>query len=69
MGKSIRQLDDGDPLLTTREVAGLFSVDDKTVRRWAAGKRLPSIKTPGGDWRFRTSAVRTFLTGRADGET
>ena len=44
-------------LLTASEVARRFSVDPKTVTRWAKAGKLPSIKTPGGHRRFRKSVV------------
>lgn len=50
-----------DPLLTSPEVAALFRVDAKTVSRWATAGRLPSIKTPGGQRRFRSSAIEALL--------
>lgn len=46
-----------DPLMTPGEVARLFRVDPKTVTRWAASGRIPSIRTPGGHARFRKSDV------------
>jgi excisionase family DNA binding protein len=48
-------------LLTPSEVARLFRVDPKTVTRWAANGRLNSIKTPGGQRRFRESEVNDLL--------
>lgn len=56
-----------DPFMTPREVAALFRVDPKTVTRWAIAGRIESIRTPGGHRRFRTSAVRAFLTEDGDG--
>lgn len=53
--------DTDDPLMTPGEVAKLFRVDPKTVTRWATAHRLPSLVTPGGHRRFRTSVVRRFL--------
>ncbi len=50
-----------DPLLTPAEVAAMFRVDPKTVTRWAAAERLPSIKTLGGHRRFRRSDVEALL--------
>ena len=50
-------------LLTPGEVAALFRVDPKTVSRWAAAKRITSIRTPGGHRRFRESDVRALLRG------
>ena len=54
---------DDDPLLTPSEVAVLFRVDAKTVTRWAAVGRLPSLRTPGGHRRFRRSTVADLLVG------
>lgn len=50
-----------DKLLTPGEVAKKFRVDPKTVTRWAKDGKLPSINTPGGHKRFRTSTVNKFL--------
>jgi len=50
-----------DPLLTRVEVAEKFGVEPKTVSRWAAAGLLPSTKTPGGQRRFRRSAVEALL--------
>ena len=50
-------------LLTSGEVAQLFRVDPKTVTRWAAAGRIPSIRTPGGHRRFAESQVRALLRG------
>ena len=57
--------DDGDRLLTPGEVAALFRVDPKTVTRWAAAGRIPSIRTPGGHRRFRESEVQALLENGA----
>jgi excisionase family DNA binding protein len=50
-----------DTLLTPGEVARLFRVDPKTVVRWAAAGRIPSLRTPGGHCRFLESDVRAYL--------
>ncbi|WP_074415851.1 MerR family transcriptional regulator [Mycolicibacterium fortuitum] len=48
-------------LLTTTEVAERFRVDTSVVRRWvASGKLKPSIKTPGGHYRFDESTIAEF---------
>ena len=48
-------------LLTTSEVAARFRVDTSAVRRWvAAGLLKPTIKTPGGHYRFAESDVDAF---------
>lgn len=53
----------GERLLTPAEVAALFRVDPKTVTRWAAAKKISSIRTPGGHRRYRESEVRALLEG------
>ncbi|MFB9248423.1 helix-turn-helix domain-containing protein [Sphaerisporangium melleum] len=50
-------------LLTTGEVAKLLRVDAKTVTRWAAAGRIPSIKTPGGHHRIPRAHVEAILRG------
>ena len=50
-------------LLTPGEVARLFSVDPKTVTRWAKAGKLSSIRTLGGHRRYRESEVRALLAG------
>lgn len=51
-----------DRLLTPREVAKRFSVDPKTVTRWAKGGHLHPVRTPGGHRRYRESEVEKFFT-------
>jgi excisionase family DNA binding protein len=36
-------------------------VDRKTVTRWAADGKLPSIRTPGGHRRYKASDVRAIM--------
>lgn len=50
-----------DKLLTPAEVAALFRVDPKTVTRWAAAGRIPSVRTPGGHRRFKAGIVNRLL--------
>lgn len=50
-----------DPLLTPAQVAAMFTVDPRTVSRWAKTGRLPCARTPGGHRRFRESVVRAML--------
>jgi len=47
--------------LTPAEVGELFRVDPKTVTRWASSGRINSIRTPGGQHRFRESEVQALL--------
>lgn len=39
--------------LTRTEVATLFGVSASTVTRWARSGLLPSVRTPGGHYRYR----------------
>ncbi len=48
-------------LLTPAEVAALFSVDPKTVTRWAKAGKLTAIRTLGGHRRYRQSEVMGLL--------
>ncbi|MER5424388.1 helix-turn-helix domain-containing protein [Streptosporangium roseum] len=49
-------------LLTSKEVAGLFRVDPKTIARWARVGALAAVRTPGGRLlRFPETAVRAAL--------
>mgnify|MGYP001614673223 FL=1 len=60
-GTTSHDLLSGDRLLKPCEVADLFRVDPKTVGRWAAKGRIGSIRTPGGDRRYRGSEIRALL--------
>lgn len=55
---------DIEPLLTPAEVAALLQVDPKTVARWAAKGKLPSLRTPGGHRRYRQADVQHFIGDR-----
>ena len=44
-------------LLSPGQVAEMFSVDPKTVTRWAKAGKLTSIRTLGGHRRYRKSEV------------
>lgn len=51
-----------DPLLmTAEEAAEVFRVSAYTVRAWARRGRLPRVKTPGGQVRFRRADVAALL--------
>ena len=52
--------DDGE-LLTSAEVASLFGVDRRTVVLWAKRGRIPALRTPGGQHRFRAEEIRRLL--------
>lgn len=57
----VRSQEDADPLVTMAWIAGVFRVDRKTVSRWCKAGRLAAIRTPGGHWRVRRSAVEALL--------
>jgi excisionase family DNA binding protein len=50
-----------DELLSAAEVAELLQVADETVRRWAAADRLPHIRYPSGQIRFRRADIEAIL--------
>jgi excisionase family DNA binding protein len=53
---------EAERLLITDEVAVMFRVDPKTVRRWVATGKVPSIRTPGGrDRRYREAEIRALI--------
>ena len=54
-------------LWTPAEVAALMRVEVETVNRWARTGRLESVRTPGGKFRFRESAVRAWLAADPQG--
>jgi excisionase family DNA binding protein len=53
--------EDADDLLTSAEVASLFGVDRRTVVLWAKRGRIPALRTPGGQHRFRADDIRGLL--------
>ena len=57
--------EENDRLLKPGEVASMFRVDPKTVTRWAAAGLITSIRTPGGQRRFRMSEIYHLLQGGA----
>jgi excisionase family DNA binding protein len=42
-------------------VAALFGVDRRTVVLWAKRGRLPALRTPGGQHRFRADEIDRLL--------
>lgn len=44
-------------LLRPEQVAAVFNVSPRTVTYWAWTRKLPSVRTPGGQYRFRQSVV------------
>ena len=53
--------------LSRRDVAQLFGVSVSTVTRWARHGLLPSVRTPGGQFRFRADDMqRAAAAGSPD---
>lgn len=48
-------------LLYAHEVARLFRVNSKTVRRWAVKGLIKSVRTPAGQCRYREADVLELL--------
>jgi len=51
------------PLLNPAEVAATFSVDPKTVTRWAKSGKITHIRTPGGHRRYHADEIEKMLGG------
>lgn len=56
--------DDPEELLTSREVAAIFRVAERTIRRWHSVGALDdcAFYTPGGKLRYRATAIRARIT-------
>lgn len=50
-----------DRMLQPRQVAALYGVDSKTIRRWAMDGKLPHIITPGGHRRFSENEILDLI--------
>jgi excisionase family DNA binding protein len=59
-------MNEDDPILTTREAAQLLGVAVSTVQIWMESGALPAWKTPGGHRRVRMSAVRQLQMRQRD---
>lgn len=52
---------DAEPLLTPAEVARKYSVDPKTISRWAKAGKLSAIRTLGGHRRYRERQIAALI--------
>jgi excisionase family DNA binding protein len=57
-----------EPLLTTSQVALILRTTPRTVRNWADGGKIGTIRSLGGRRLFPASAVVAALESMADGE-
>ncbi|MET0623298.1 MAG: B12-binding domain-containing protein [Pyrinomonadaceae bacterium] len=55
---------EGRKNLTSRQAARLLGASEASVKRWADGGLLPSMRTVGGHRRFRPEDVAAFRRGR-----
>ncbi|MEU1879201.1 BldC family transcriptional regulator [Streptosporangium sp. NPDC020072] len=53
--------DTTERLLTPGEVARIFGVDPKTVNRWALTGKIPSVRTPSNQRRYRETDIKALL--------
>jgi excisionase family DNA binding protein len=58
-----------DQLLTARMVSEMLGVSVETVLRWAAARKLPSIRLSSRAIRFRESAIEEWIAERERGAT
>jgi excisionase family DNA binding protein len=61
-----------DQVLRGSELAEFLTVHTKTVARWTTSAGLPSIRTPGGQRRYRWGDVRSWIaaaSARSNNET
>jgi excisionase family DNA binding protein len=53
--------DEEDELLSLSAAARLLQASESSVRRWADDGKLPVVRTPGGQRRFRRADVIALL--------
>jgi excisionase family DNA binding protein len=53
-----------DRLLTAREVADLLGHSPETILRWTRLGKLPGIRLPSGQLRYRAEAIDEWLAAR-----
>jgi excisionase family DNA binding protein len=58
----------GGGFLSRTAVARLFGVSASTVTRWARTGLIPTVRTPGGHYRFPADEIRRAASRAAAGE-
>lgn len=48
------------PFLTADQVAEHFLVTPETAREWARSGKVPAIKLPGGQYRFKREVIEAM---------
>ncbi|GAB2519821.1 helix-turn-helix domain-containing protein [Paramicrobacterium agarici] len=56
---------DGDERIGVSEAARIAYLSVDTIRRYADSGKLPSVRTPGNQRRFRRADVEALLNGNA----
>lgn len=61
-----QRADEASPrLLTASQVADALDVSSETVLAWARADKIPCIKLPSGQRRFRREVIDAILAGDA----
>ncbi len=50
-----------EKLYSLYQVARIYNVDYQTVWRWVKSGKLPAFKTPGNQWRIKSSEVSSRM--------
>ena len=53
-------------IMTIREVAEYLKVNERTIYRLLAAKKLPAFKV-GGSWRFRRADIDGWIASQSEG--
>jgi len=53
-----------DEILTIKEVADYLKVNERTIYRLAASKKIPAFKV-GNAWRFRLSEIDEWISDQS----
>ncbi len=53
-------------IMTIREVAEYLKVNERTIYRLLAAKKLPAFKV-GGAWRFRRTDIDSWIASQSEG--
>lgn len=54
-----------DEIMTIREVADLFKINEKTAYKLALAGKIPGFKV-GGSWRFKRQAIANWINRKVE---